>query len=199
MKITRKQLRQLLEQEVKVVVMTDAQKQALEKEKEDVAAAKEKVANDMASSEDGVSAEDIKKAIAESLEKIGFYNKYSYGLDDIPNKTKAHDDIIGHTWLTHVKRKDSALNEIGKVLWHSLDESGHVAIYDVEWSECYVETDIPAILLEKVKDSDGLGEAHESHGVDGHNLNDSIDQRRYKKPWGLLCYVLCSNRSRKVV
>ena len=67
------------------------------------------------------------------------------------------------------------------MLWHSLDESGHVAIYDVEWPECYVETDIPAILLEKVKDSDGLGEAHEAHGVEGHKLNDSIDQRRYKK------------------
>jgi len=97
MKITRRQLRRLLEEKVKVVVMTDAQKQALEKEKEDVDAAKEKVANDIASSEDGVSAEDIKNAIAESLEKIGFYKKYSYGLDDILNKTKAHDDIIGHT------------------------------------------------------------------------------------------------------
>lgn len=97
MKITRRQLRRLLEEEVKVVVMTDAQKQALEKEKEDVDAAKEKVANDIASSEDGVSAEDIENAIAESLEKIGFYKKYSYGLDDILNKTKAHDDIIGHT------------------------------------------------------------------------------------------------------
>tara|TARA_R110000772_G_scaffold75014_1_gene163103 strand:- start:397 stop:690 length:294 start_codon:yes stop_codon:yes gene_type:complete len=97
MKITRRQLRRLLEAEVKVVVMTDAQKQALEKEKEDVDAAKEKVANDIASSEDGVSPEDIKNAIAESLEKIGFYKKYSYGLDDILNKTKAHDDIIGHT------------------------------------------------------------------------------------------------------
>ena len=97
MKITRRQLRQLLEQEVKVVVMTDAQKQALEKEKEDVDTAEEKVAMELASSEDGVSPEDIKKAIAESLEKIGFYKKYSYGLDDIPNKTKAHDDIIGHT------------------------------------------------------------------------------------------------------
>tara|TARA_R110002167_G_scaffold356274_1_gene570981 strand:+ start:8 stop:301 length:294 start_codon:yes stop_codon:yes gene_type:complete len=97
MKITRRQLRRLLEAEVKVVVMTDAQKQALEKEKEDVDSAKEKVANDMASSEPDVSAEDIKKAIAESLEKIGFYKKYSYGLDDIPNQTKAHDDIIGHT------------------------------------------------------------------------------------------------------
>ena len=47
MKITRRQLRRLLEEEVKVVVMTDAQKQALEKEKEDVDAAKEKVANDI--------------------------------------------------------------------------------------------------------------------------------------------------------
>ena len=97
MKITRKQLRTLLEQEVKVVVMTDTQKQALEKEKKDVDSAKEKVANDIASSFDDVSAEDIKKAIAESLEKIGFYKKYSYGLDDIPDPTKAHDDIIGHT------------------------------------------------------------------------------------------------------
>ena len=55
MKITRRQLRQLLEEEVKVVVMTDAQKQALEKEKEDVDSAKEKVAkvaNDIASSEE---------------------------------------------------------------------------------------------------------------------------------------------------
>ena len=39
----------------------------------------------------------IRKIVAESLKKIGFYKKYSYGLDDIPDKTKAHDDIIGHT------------------------------------------------------------------------------------------------------
>ena len=38
-----------------------------------------------------------KSKLNESLEKINFYKKYSYGLDDIPNKTKAHDDIIGHT------------------------------------------------------------------------------------------------------
>ena len=39
----------------------------------------------------------IRKIILEKLEKIGFYDKYSYGLDDIPDKTKAHDDIVGHT------------------------------------------------------------------------------------------------------
>ena len=38
-----------------------------------------------------------KSAIKEALEKVGFYKKYSYGLDDVPDKTKAHDDIIGHT------------------------------------------------------------------------------------------------------
>ena len=40
---------------------------------------------------------EARSLIREKLEKIGFYNKYSYGLDDIPDKTKAHDDIIGHT------------------------------------------------------------------------------------------------------
>ena len=38
-----------------------------------------------------------KAKLEEALEKVGFYKKYSYGLDDIPDKTKAHDDIIGHT------------------------------------------------------------------------------------------------------
>jgi len=40
---------------------------------------------------------EARALIREKLEKIAFYDKYSYGLDDIPNKTKAHDDIIGHT------------------------------------------------------------------------------------------------------
>ena len=38
-----------------------------------------------------------KAKLQEALEKVGFYNKYSYGLHDIPNHTKAHDDITGHT------------------------------------------------------------------------------------------------------
>ena len=69
------------------------------------------------------------------------------------------------------------------MLWHSLDESGYIAFYDVEWPECYIETNIPAILLEKVKDSDDLGEAqaHEAHGVEGHRLDSSISERKYKK------------------
>jgi len=46
---------------------------------------------------DIITENEIRRIILEKLEKIGFYNKYSYGLDDVPNKTKAHDDIIGHT------------------------------------------------------------------------------------------------------
>jgi hypothetical protein len=37
-------------------------------------------------------------------------------------------------------------------------------------------------LLEKVKDSDDLGEAaHESHGVDGHEEDRLVSERKYKK------------------
>lgn len=67
------------------------------------------------------------------------------------------------------------------MLWHSLDESGHIAVYDVKWPGGRVETDIPAILLEKVKDSDDLEEVHASHGVKGHRLDSSINERKYKK------------------
>jgi thioredoxin-like negative regulator of GroEL len=98
-RISRRQLRYLIEQQVtKVIVMSDEDKKKLDDEKGDVEAEKERIATKLASQEeDGPSKEDIKAAITERLEKIGFYKKYSYGLDDIPDKTKAHDAIIGHT------------------------------------------------------------------------------------------------------
>jgi hypothetical protein len=34
------------------------------------------------------------------------------------------------------------------VVWHSLEESGRVAIYDVRWDSGDVERNIPATLLE---------------------------------------------------
>lgn len=71
MKITRKQLRILIEQEVKVVVMSDQEKEEIEKEKGDVEATKEKIATKLASQEeDGPSKEDIKKAITERIISI---------------------------------------------------------------------------------------------------------------------------------
>ena len=44
-----------------------------------------------------ISKEQLKKIIKEELEKLVSYSHYDYGLDHIPNKTDAHDDIVGHT------------------------------------------------------------------------------------------------------
>jgi hypothetical protein len=78
------------------------------------------------------------------------------------------------------------LNEVGYVLWHSLNESGEINYYDVEWPDGTVETDVPARLLEKVRDSeDPLSEAHPSeHGVDGHKEKSLVSERKYKKRKG---------------
>jgi len=128
----------------------------------------------------------LRQLIKEELKRLSYVSKeqgYTYGIDHLPDQydQKKADDIIGHTWLTHVRKKGSSLNEVGYVLWHSLNESGEINYYDVEWPDGSVETDIPARLLEKVKDSDDLGEAHESHGVDGHEEDRLISERKYKK------------------
>lgn len=67
------------------------------------------------------------------------------------------------------------------MLWHSLDESGYIAVYDVEWPDGTVERDIPAMLLEKVKDSNTDEAVHEAHGVEGYEEYSAIDERKYKK------------------
>ena len=36
-------------------------------------------------------------------------------------------------------------------MWHSLDENGHIEIYDIKWPDGRVERNIPARLLEGVK------------------------------------------------
>ena len=124
----------------------------------------------------------IREIIKEEFKKHHFYKKYSYGLENIPDENKKDfNNIIGHTWLTHVKRKDSALNEIGKVLWHSLNGSGQIKYYDVKWSNGRIDINIPATLLEKVKDSSDINELHEEHGVEGHEEDLKPSKRRYKK------------------
>ena len=87
-------------------------------------------------------------------------------------------DIIGHTWLTHVKRKDSALDEVGKVMWHSLDENGKIEVYDVQWPDGTVETDISVALLEGVKMSEHVDET-EQHGV--QEKETPVNERKYKR------------------
>ena len=84
-----------------------------------------------------------------------------------------------------MRKKDSSLNEVGYVLWHSLNESGHIAVYDVEWPDGTVETNIPARMLEGVKKTEHADESavakHEAHGVKGHELNAAVNKRKYKK------------------
>lgn len=64
-------------------------------------------------------------------------------------------------------------------MWHSINESGEIAVYDVEWPSGEVETNIPAYLLEGVKDSSMVNEVHEAHGV---QKEDQIEEeRKYKK------------------
>jgi len=67
------------------------------------------------------------------------------------------------------------------VLWHSLNESGDIAIYDVQWYSGKIETDIPASLLENANNAGNMDEAHEAHGVDGHRIDSAISERVYKK------------------
>ena len=66
-------------------------------------------------------------------------------------------------------------------MWHSLKENGEINFYDVEWPDGSVETDIPARLLEKVKDSDSVNELHEKHGVENHKEGAKLSERKYKK------------------
>ena len=131
-----------------------------------------------------LSRKKLRQLIKEELKRLSYVSKesgFTYGLEHLPDQydQKKADDIIGHTWLTHVRKKGSSLNEVGYVLWHSLNESGHVAVYDVEWPDGTIERNIPARLLEKAKDK--VEAAHEAHGVKGHELNAAVNERKYKK------------------
>ena len=70
-------------------------------------------------------------------------------------------------------------------MWHSLRENGEINYYDVEWPDGTVETDIPARLLEKVKDSNDVDEAqHSEHNHIGHEEDSLLSERKYKKRKG---------------
>jgi hypothetical protein len=142
MKITRKQLRFLLEQEAKKALTKDAIKKQIVKTVGDPEPAGEGGAAGLKAVKDGLTKledeegvarpaeldsddelkafikdeiqnikqhqsgdyvettglnETVRRLVREKLQKIGFYKKYNYGLDNIKNSTKAHDDIIGHT------------------------------------------------------------------------------------------------------
>jgi len=61
---------------------------------------------------------------------------------------------------------------IGKVLWHSLDSDGSIELYDVKWPNGRVETDIPSIMLEGVKQLE--------HHHNENKVETPISERKYK-------------------
>ena len=69
------------------------------------------------------------------------------------------------------------MNEIGHVLWHSLDEAGNIEVYDVKWPSAGVQTDIPANMLEGVKMSEHVDE-DEQHGI--QERDTPVEDRKYK-------------------
>ncbi len=58
-------------------------------------------------------------------------------------------------------------------------------MYDVEWSNGRIETDIPSGLLKSVEETmhedDTVEAQHTSHGIEGHRLDSKVDERKYKK------------------
>jgi len=183
MKITRSALRKII---LEVVVASNDTKEKVEDLEKSI-----KQDNPEASDEDIDDAINklTKKQMQEELKRLSYVSKeqgHTYGLEHLPDQydQKKADDIIGHTWLTHVRKKGSSLNEVGYVLWHSLNESGHVAVYDVEWPDGTIERNIPARLLEKVKDSNDNVDEHDEHGVVGHEEESLLGERKYKKRKG---------------
>ena len=51
----------------------------------------------------------------------------------------------------------------------------------MEWPDGTVETDVPARLLERVKDSNDLDEDHNEHNHIGHEEDSLLSERKYKK------------------
>ena len=89
--------------------------------------------------------------------------------------------------MTHVKRKDSSLNEVGEVMWHSLDKNGNISIYDVHWpSVGLTEHNIPAKLLEGVDEHEHG--ADEVHGVQSEST--PIHHPRREAFRSIQCYKL---------
>jgi hypothetical protein len=102
MKITRRELRRLIEAKISFseeerADIIKAKSNAVKSTADGIARNSGLSTDAVADAAEKVSDEEAELAEAVGLEKIGLYKKYSYGLDDVPNKTKAHDDIIGHT------------------------------------------------------------------------------------------------------
>ena len=97
MKITRRQLRNLIEAAVELS----------DKDKEEISKAQDNAIKKIADASPGVGEEEVeaaykksKEEVNEERERLSYASKeqgYTYGLDHVSNRDKAADDIIGHT------------------------------------------------------------------------------------------------------
>ena len=64
-------------------------------------------------------------------------------------------------------------------MWHSLDENGKIEIYDVQWADGTVETNIPVAMLEGVQITEhGNTKKEGAHGV--QEKDTPVNERNYK-------------------
>ncbi len=62
---------------------------------------------------------------------------------------------------------------VGKVLWHSLNESGHISHYDMRFGDTIVRN----LMAEEVE---GVAESH-NKSRDEHGVQDENDPKRKEK------------------
>jgi hypothetical protein len=60
----------------------------------------------------------------------------------------------------------------GKVLWHSLDENGHIDIYDIRFGDT---------IIRNLTESDLLGEAGDHPSSSAHGKRGEKDSKRKKR------------------
>lgn len=88
MKLSRRELRRLIEQEVKIITLSPEEKAALEKERKDASDTEEKIAKDIADRED-LNKDDVKKALSEIFKnKLYEWSESGQEVSDLDEKRK---------------------------------------------------------------------------------------------------------------
>ena len=121
-----------------------------------------------------ITIKQLKQIIKEELSKSV---KEDYR--DAADKSMA--DTVPHSWLNHGKLS-SALQErygisdddlVGEVLWHSLNESGEVGIYDMKFGDTIIRN----LTESDLEEADGSTHKRDKE----HGEQDEKDPKRRKK------------------
>ena len=96
---------------------------------------------------------------------------------------KSFADTVPHSWISHGKLS-SALQERygiadedlrGEVLWHSLNESGKIGIYDMKFGD---------IIIRNLTEADLVENEQKEHGEEEkHGVQKPSEKKRGKKKW----------------